>query len=159
MYSTSSRDDNLGVLPVAAIAGAASGAINVFKSIFGGGGISDKDKNRLAVNQRAYDYAMNGDTRAVEYLKYRSGRFGISKPMNLGDLTDNQTVPVGGWASTLGKDDAYTKYQQVLAAYKSAGKSPTPAPASSAKPSQAGFGPVAAVALAGLAAFALSKRK
>lgn len=83
---------------------------------------------RLPKNQAAYDLAVQGKQNALEFLKYRSGRYGVSafigEPINLDQ--------VGGWGTAPARDDAWNKYQGALAKWglvvDPAGGPPMPGP-------------------------------
>lgn len=72
-----------------------------------------KDPERLAKNAEAYKLAIAGSQAALDFLKYRSGRYGtieyIPAPINAG--------PIGGWATDVAKADALRLYNSALAAY------------------------------------------
>lgn len=61
-----------------------------------------KDAERFAANAAAFARAQAGDTAALTFLKYRSGRFGETQVPGYGT--------VGGWATDSAKADAYAKY-------------------------------------------------
>lgn len=85
-----------------------AGAVQVISGLFGG---NSKDPGRLAANASAFSDAQAGDPSAVTYLKARSGRYGtipITPPWH-GDPDS----PLGGWATSKAKDDAFTKYNAV----------------------------------------------
>lgn len=83
-------------------------------SIIGGLFSDSKDPGRLASNQAAYSDALAGDKSALQYLKARSGQYGlldISPPWK-GDPVS----PLGGWATSTAKQDAATKYNAASSA-------------------------------------------
>ena len=65
-----------------------------------------KDAERFAANADAFARAQAGDSAALEFLKYRSGRFGQTSIPGYGT--------VGGWATDAAKTDAYAKYTAAL---------------------------------------------
>jgi len=110
-------DRQLGIGPLAL----APIAINVVSKLFDN---HPKDKGRLTANAKAYNSAISGNGVAVDYLKGRAGRFGsvpmLDNSMVAIDKDAKQGAKVGGWATALAKDDAYTKYSDVAAAVPSA---------------------------------------
>jgi hypothetical protein len=145
-------EDGLGiVLP------AIGGAISAISSIFGGG--NPKDAGRLNTNAQHYAEAVAGNESALNFLKGMSGRFGT--------VTDSDLCVNGckGWATSVAKDDAFKKYNQALSVLKTK-------PASTVTPAASGIsftggpviaglstGPLVIAGLAGLAIFALSRRR
>jgi hypothetical protein len=73
-----------------------------------------KDAERFKRNGVAYQQAVQGQQNALEYLKYRSGRYGIAQSIGYPYNTEG---PVGGWATQSAKDDAFKLYQAALAAW------------------------------------------
>jgi len=65
-----------------------------------------KDAERFAANAAAFAKAQAGDASALEFLKYRSGRFGVTNIPGYG--------AIGGWATDAAKTDAYAKYTAAL---------------------------------------------
>lgn len=106
--------ERLGFLPVIPLATTVASKVPVVGGIISGiGGLfsDSKDPGRLASNANAFADASNGDPSALTYLKARSGRFGtiaITPPWR-GDPVS----PLGGWATSKAKDDAYSRYQQL----------------------------------------------
>jgi hypothetical protein len=82
--------------------------IGVDSSIVTGLFKRSKDPGRLSSNAKAYAQALNGDTGALNYLKGRSGRFGLVA------TTYGDSSPIGGWATSVAKDDAFKKYNDAL---------------------------------------------
>lgn len=140
-------------LAIAAVAPVISG----ISSLFGG---NSKDPGRLASNASAYADAQAGDPSAVTYLKARSGRFGTIpiSPVWHGDPAS----PLGGWATSKAKDDAFTKYNAVTTAVPyvqttSAGAS-IPSPVLPVAASGVSIPPLLIAGAAALAIFALTQR-
>lgn len=65
-----------------------------------------KDNERFAANAAAFARAQQGDADALQFLKYRSGRFGQAFVPGYGET--------GGWATDTAKADAYAKYTAAL---------------------------------------------
>ena len=72
-----------------------------------------EDPNRVADNQRAYELAIQNVPGALDYLKGRSGRFGLIYVPALPNVRETPGM-IGGHATQLAKDDAYAKYTAVL---------------------------------------------
>jgi len=70
-----------------------------------------KERERLQKNMDAYKLATNGRQDAMEYLKYRSGRYGTAS--SIGPSWEGGG-PVGGWATQTARDDAWRLYQNAL---------------------------------------------
>jgi hypothetical protein len=70
-----------------------------------------KDAERFKANAEAYRLALAGQQNALQFLKYRSGRFGVE---TIGAPYNGE---VGGWATQSAKDDAWKLYQSALASW------------------------------------------
>lgn len=81
------------------------------QKLFGG---SSKEAQRIQANIDAYKLAASGRQDAMEYLKYRSGRYGTAT--SIGPQWEGGG-PVGGWATQTARDDAWRLYQSALAIY------------------------------------------
>src|SRR5689334_8461421 len=74
-----------------------------------------KDPERFAANENAYKAAIGGgDHYALDFLKYRSGKFGSGPTSLPGWYSDS--VGIGGWATPEARDDAFGKYNLASAA-------------------------------------------
>lgn len=135
---------------------AVAGAISAIGGLFGG---NSKDPGRLATNAAAYGDAQAGDASAVTFLKARSGRYGtipISPPWH-GDPAS----PLGGWATSKAKDDAFAKYNAVSQSVpyvQTTSAGATVALPTAAKPIAAAVGgiPTSTLLVAGAAVLALA---
>lgn len=67
-----------------------------------------KDSERLAANLTAYNRAVAGDANARDFLKQRTGDFGVATVPGYGE--------VGGWATATAKADAKAKYAALTTA-------------------------------------------
>lgn len=128
---------------VSGIVGGVSGALSDAAGFIGGlfGGVS-KDPERLGKNAAAYDLALSGHAAALDFLKARSGRFGLL-PVGVVpgvNLTANATL--GGWGTELARDDAYARYQDAV--NRLAGGAVTPS-----TPGAGAFGPSTTLVPAG----------
>lgn len=102
--------DTLGVISPATI----SAALSLGKSVSGILSTHPKDAERFKRNAQAYQLAAAGQQNALEYLKYRSGRYGVAQSIGYPYQGEG---PVGGWATQSAKDDAYKLYQAALSAW------------------------------------------
>lgn len=67
-----------------------------------------KDKSRFQANEEAYRFAAAGDTNALTFLRYRTGRYGVESYVPpFGSFPGG---PVGGWATQAAKDHAGQMY-------------------------------------------------
>lgn len=73
-----------------------------------------KDRERFRKNAEAYQLATSGHQNALEFLKYRSGRYGIAQSLGAPYSAEG---PVGGWATQSAKDDAWKLYNLALAQF------------------------------------------
>lgn len=79
------------------------------------GTANQKDKARLQANADAFKMAAAGDQLAIEYLRYRSGRFGQYDAPADSEFAKRYGTPIGGWATDVAKNDAFRLYNQALA--------------------------------------------
>lgn len=70
-------------------------------------GHPNKDPEREAADDAAFEKAKAGDANALLFLRQRSGKFGIVDVPGYGQ--------VGGWADAKMQDDAWAKYQNIVA--------------------------------------------
>jgi hypothetical protein len=81
--------------------------------------------------------AANGDQLALEYLRYRSGRFGQNDAPADSEFAKRYGTPIGGWATDVAKNDAFRLYNQALAIW---GITPEEAGGSGGQPNPSYFG-------------------
>lgn len=79
------------------------------------GTANQKDAGRLQANADAFKMAAAGDQLALEYLRYRSGRFGTNNAPADSEFAKRYGTPIGGWATDVAKNDAFRLYNQALA--------------------------------------------
>lgn len=92
-----------------------AGAVQIGTALLdNSGSVSDKDRARLQANADAFRMAANGDRLAIEYLKYRSGRYGQYDAAAGSEFALRYGTPIGGWATQLAKDDAFRLYNEAL---------------------------------------------
>jgi len=89
-------------------------AVQITTTLIGSVGNS-KDAARLQANADAFKMAANGDQLALEYLRYRSGRFGTNDAPADSEFAKRYGTPIGGWATDVAKNDAFRLYNQALA--------------------------------------------
>lgn len=111
IYSYAPNGRQLGFVVNPATVSAAISVSNGLKSLFGG---NSKEQARIQANIDAYKLAAAGRQDAMEYLKYRSGRYGTAQ--SIGPAWEGGG-PVGGWATQTARDDAWRLYQSALAIY------------------------------------------
>lgn len=96
-------DANLGIAWGAIL----TGAVSLYQGLK-----ADKDDPiRIQRNSDALALAQQGNQNAIEYLKFRTGKYGegmVGAPYN---------EIVAGWKTPVGRKDAETKYAQALALY------------------------------------------
>lgn len=121
--------------------------IQSITSLFGGGHETDRiNQNKQAEQIALADPGQAGDT-AQRFLQCRSGRFGICQIEGYPD-------EIGGWATQTAKDDAYSRYQNVVAHRGSLGTTTVSTPVGTIGASNTGI-----LAVAGLAAFLLLRKR
>jgi len=98
------QSEQLGAIPLVPIA----------LSFLGGVVKADKDPMRLQVNAAAEAAARQGDPEAALFLHQRSGRLGPGPFTGPYGALSGETR-YGSWATTKAKNDAFAKYQGVVA--------------------------------------------
>lgn len=84
---------------------AGSQIVSGVQSVLGG---NDKDAERLAANMTAYQRALGGDANAAQFLRQRTGDYGVAAVPGYGEI--------GGWATANAKADARAKYNALTTA-------------------------------------------
>lgn len=102
--------------PIGIITSGAAVAGNIIdfgKNLFA----KNRDPGRLAANERYYKLALQGDEDALEFLKARSGQFGLIDVEGQGKIE--------GWGSEKAKADAFTKYEDARKAMEARAAAPS----------------------------------